>query len=88
MLAIGGGQVKEESAWKILGEPSGRVVTSGRNSQQAESANRVLGAKADVTERGTQQPHTQQRPKLSRREIVQKLLEGMAAGAALPLLAN
>jgi hypothetical protein len=47
-----------------------------------------LGAKADVTERGTQQPHTQQRPNLSRREIVQKLLEGMAAGAALPLIAT
>ena len=30
----------------------------------------------------------EQRPKLSRREIVQKLLGGMAAGAGLPLLAS
>jgi hypothetical protein len=41
-----------------------------------------------VTQRGTEQPHTQQRPKLSRREIVQKLLEGMAAGAVSPLIAT
>lgn len=88
MLAIGGGQVKEESAWKILGEPSGRVVTSGRIRSRLNQQNRAPGAKADVTEPGTQQPLTQQRPKLSRREIVQKMLEGIAAGAALPLIAT